>query len=429
MHSAMLARRDSANLDTEWRYHILCVEQLDSTSRGIMYDAYSGDSNNIAREGAGISSHWVFPKEAKWGTVQGQRFGTTKGPYFRTAVHELGHALGLYHNFSDNGFMSTTGTVAASPGTFPANIQWSFNSADAKRLRHMPDPWVRPGMIPFGSPYASAPISPADALDIAGPLSLRVEPLLDVIPIGAPVRVKVTLQNHSDSPIEVPDSLSLRSENVTGQVLDPSQTARGFRSIMRCLEEHNLAILKPDESMSADMTLLRGMDGALFPAPGLHQISVNIAWEIDGVQVNLAGSSSVMVTPPVDEAHAIAAKATLSEPDLLRSLAIGGDHLEEGNAALAVAADNATLAPHFAVVRAKQLGRRFGKRKANPEAALEALGSNPVISHSEALRITEIISGAGATKLMDAGKKLGPALKAAANGDRSVDKLLASMGA
>ena len=29
--------------------------------------------------------------------------------------------------------------------------------------------------------------------------------------------------------------------------------------------------------MSDDMTLLRGMDGALFPAPGLHQINVIIA--------------------------------------------------------------------------------------------------------------------------------------------------------
>ncbi len=187
MHSAMLARRDSSNLDTEWRYHILCVKRLDSTSRGIMYDAFAGDSNNIPREGAGISSHWTIPNTAQWGTVQGQRFGASSVPYFRTAVHELGHALGLYHNMADNGFMNTTGTIAASAGTFPANIQWSFNAIDAKRLRHMPDPWVRPGMIPFGSPYSSAPISPTDALDIAGPLRLSVEPLLDVIPIGARV--------------------------------------------------------------------------------------------------------------------------------------------------------------------------------------------------------------------------------------------------
>ena len=245
MHSAMLARRDSSNLDTEWRYHILCVKRLDSTSRGIMYDAFAGDSNNIPREGAGISSHWTIPNTAQWGTVQGQRFGASPAPYFRTAVHELGHALGLYHNMADNGFMNTTGTIAASAGTFPANIQWSFNAIDAKRLRHMPDPWVRPGMIPFGSPYSSAPISPTDALDIAGPLRLSVEPLLDVIPIGAPVRVKVTLTNRSDSPIEVPASLSLKSENVTGQVRDPSQAARAFRSIIRCVEEHELTVLKP----------------------------------------------------------------------------------------------------------------------------------------------------------------------------------------
>jgi hypothetical protein len=148
MHQEMLARRDSADLDAEWRYHLICVRLLDSTSRGIMYDAYGGDSNNIPREGAGISSHWVIPSTAEWGNVQGQRFGAATAPYFRTAVHELGHAMGLYHNSIDNGFMNTTPEIAAS-GTvanpFPDNVQWSFNADDAKRLRHMPDPWVRPG--------------------------------------------------------------------------------------------------------------------------------------------------------------------------------------------------------------------------------------------------------------------------------------------
>ena len=34
-------------------------------------------------------------------------------PYFRTAVHEIGHARGLYHNPVDNGFMHTTPDIAA----------------------------------------------------------------------------------------------------------------------------------------------------------------------------------------------------------------------------------------------------------------------------------------------------------------------------
>ena len=161
MHSAMLSQRDAADLDKEWRYHLLCVRGLDYTSRGVMYDAGGTDSNNIPREGAGIASHWEIPDTSKWGTVAGTRFGAADAPYFRTAVHEIGHAMGLIHNTVDNGFMNTTGTIAESPGTFPANVRWSFAPDDINRLRHLPDPWVRPGMIPFQR-YGAVPLSTDD---------------------------------------------------------------------------------------------------------------------------------------------------------------------------------------------------------------------------------------------------------------------------
>ena len=64
MHAAMLARRAAANLDTEWRYHVLAVKNIDSTPRGIMYDAGGTDSNNVPREGVGISSHWMIDPTA-----------------------------------------------------------------------------------------------------------------------------------------------------------------------------------------------------------------------------------------------------------------------------------------------------------------------------------------------------------------------------
>ncbi len=423
MHAAMLNRRDSADLDNEWRYHLLCVRRIDVTSRGIMYDNGGTDSNTVPREGACIASHWTIPNADPWGTVKGQRFGTADAPYFRTAVHEIGHAMGLYHNTADNGFMNTTGTIAGNPGTFPGNIQWSFNGADERRLRHMPDPWVRPGMIPFGQAYGSSPISPMDRMELDQALTLDVEPLHETMPIGAPVRVHVTLTNRSDAPLAVPDTLSLKGEHISGRSRDSTGAARGFQSIFRCIEDHEEEVLKPGASMSADLTLLRGADGALFPAAGMYRVELDLAWEMGGLPVRVSGKASVMITPPENESHSRAAMRVLSEPDLLLTLAIGGDHLEQGNAALDAAMADKTLAPHYALVQAKRLGRRFGSRRAGPEAAIAAVPGDAVLSPSEARKLAEIAKEAAPAALKKAAGALS-AMKKRAGKDRTIAALV-----
>ncbi|MBL8296651.1 MAG: matrixin family metalloprotease, partial [Bryobacterales bacterium] len=142
MHQALLARRDSADLDSEWRFHLLAVRRISSTERGVMFDTGATDSNKVPREGAGISCNWVIPNADPWGLVKGQRFGATGNPYVRTAVHEIGHAMGLVHNTVDNGIMNAT-NVIASNGTaqlpFPNNIVFQFHPDDTRRLRHYPD--------------------------------------------------------------------------------------------------------------------------------------------------------------------------------------------------------------------------------------------------------------------------------------------------
>lgn len=429
MHAAMLSRRDSADLDNEWRYHLLCVRRIDVTSRGIMYDSGATDSNNIPREGAAIASHWTIPNADPWGTVKGQRFGEAAAPYYRTAVHEMGHAMGLYHNTADTGFMNTTGTIAASPGTFPANIQWSFNGDDVRRLRHMPDPWVRPGMIPFGQSYGSAPISPTDMMDLSGALTLKVEPLHDTVPVGAPVRVRLTLTNDSDGPVEVPDTLSLKGEHVSGRTVDTAGITRTFCSIFRCIEDHEHAVLQPGASMTADMTLLRGAEGALFPAASMFRVEVDVSWEMAGMPVSVSAGAAVMVTPPVDESHGQAAMQVLSAPDLLLTLAIGGDHLEDGIHALKTAMANKTLAPHYAVVDAKRLGRPFFNRKADPKAAVAALSEDSVMSPSEARTFAGIADNASSAELKKAAKGAIAAIKRCGAGDETVAALVKKSGA
>ncbi len=433
LHAAMLARRDASNLDAEWRYHVLAVRRLDSTSRGIMYDAYGGDSNNVPREGCAISSHWVIPNAPQWGTVQGVRFGLATGPYFRTAVHETGHAMGLYHNTADNGYMNTTGVIAnnsLAPGVvaFPGNIQWSYNSEDAKRLRHMPDIHVRPGGTPFGTSYASTPISPTDMTEEVEGLELSVTSLMDAVPLGAPVRIDVELRNVGDEPLFAPSTLSMKSGLVRGKVVDSAGIVRTFVPLLRCVEEQPMDVLKKDNSIRHSITLLRGAQGALFPAPGNYRIFVDVHWDAGDVEAVVTGQADVMVTPAEDEKHARAALKVLSTPDALLTLVFGGDHLKDGIEAIKMALDNSVLSPHFSYTEAKRVGERFGSRKADMKKVAKLITDSTVMSAAEIKRAAGLVKAEKADSV--SGKTIAKALKSKASkvkADDEINKLVDSI--
>ncbi|MGE0224741.1 MAG: hypothetical protein AB7F35_14780 [Acetobacteraceae bacterium] len=399
MHASMLARRDAVNLDAEWRYHILAVKQIDVTPRGIMYDVAGTDSNAVPREGVGISTHWMIPNTTEWGLVRNQRFGTAAAPFFRTAVHELGHALGLFHNTVDLGFMNTTDVIAASASAatpFPTNVKWNFAEDDLKRLRHYPDVFVRPGGTAFGTASSTTPqISPTDLqVDVPG-LELRVTPLLNEVPLGAPVRVKVELVNVGQTPQRVPDRLSLKTDFVRGMVYDPSGSGRSFSPVIRCIEDQPMRVLRPNESVAEAMTLMRGYEGALFPTPGVHTIEVEVRWDVEQVEASITGRTTVMVTGVVDPAHAEAAHRILATPDAHMVLVIGGDHLTEGVAAVKDALKNDVLRPHFASIEAKRLMQRQGRRKPNVKAAAALVDEATVMSGSEAVKLAKLVKAAG----------------------------------
>ncbi len=401
MHAAMLARRDSADLDSEWRFWLLCVPRLDKDERGRMFDTGGADSNNVPREAAGIASQWMIPDEERWGLVRGMRFGSATDPYFRTAVHEIGHALGLQHNTADNGFMCPTDAISrnvVAPQQFPQNILWSYEEQDRGRLRHMPDPWVRPGGAPFGLSYHRAPTLPADELVAPEGLRLEVTPLLAAVPIGAPVRVAIFLHNETEEVVPAPADLSLKAGHLCGWVRDPAGNVRSFRSLVRGTDRR-VAPLAQGEIRRGSVTLLRGADGALFPMPGPYSIGVQGEWEVDGVPFRVAGEAYVMVLAALDQAHAEAALQIISTPDVLLTVAIGGDHLEEGIVAISVALANDVLRPHFAYIEAKRLASPFQRRSPDLGRAADLIDASTVMSAAElekAARLLEAAADQGA---------------------------------
>lgn len=164
LHEKMLKYRQSADLDTQWRYHLLVVGKLSGGDFGAMYDNTVNGINGNPREGAAISYLESFPDDLCWGKCRGKPFGKFLDPYIRTAIHEIGHAMNLYHpdNHNENHIMQKTLHVArnADPQKqFPDNIEWSFSSQDVHLLCHLPDIVLRPGGVWFGTDHRRLPVS------------------------------------------------------------------------------------------------------------------------------------------------------------------------------------------------------------------------------------------------------------------------------
>ena len=402
MHEAMLAHRRAVNLDTAWHFHILSVNIILSTPRGIMYDANATDSNNVPREGVGIGNDWIVPNDPEWGSEQGKKFADSKPLFFRTAVHELGHAFGLFHDTSDNGFMNTTDVIAASGTTtnpFPNNIKWQYATQGLRGLRHYPDPYVRPGGVEFGRQSFSDPsVAGVDANELFDKLELKVTPLQSEVPLGAPVRVSVDLVNSGDSPALVPTDISLRSEYVRGEVRKADGGIRTFKPLIRCVDDTpSIKELQPGESISSSLTLLRGGQGALFHSSGLFDVRVTLRWPLgEGIFATQSGDTTVFVLPPENAVQAKAAHAILATPDTQLVLVLGQaskGHLKEGVDAIKAATDDDVLGQHYAAVEARRL-LQLGDAERVQRAVKLIEGKDVICSDPEKSKLQRLLRNA-----------------------------------
>jgi hypothetical protein len=298
-NKALGAWRDQSNLDVEWRYHILAVRQIDfpDGERGLMYDEIA-IPNQYPREGLMVASHWSFPDSDPWGLVKGMRAGTTV-TFFRTAVHELGHAMDLEHNEIGNHFMAGTPSIAehaaSTPETpFPTNIEWSYSREDEHRLRHWPDLIVRPG----ATNRRAGRTAPLHAL-ASDNHRLEVAPVETTVLLGDPVRVNLCLVNTSDQLEIRPPSLSLEGGCVRGQIIDSVGRVRTFAPVVLIEDMGPTQFLDPGQHIDGSLSLLQGAEGPLFPAAGDYRIVVEASWITWGLVLFSLGETIVTVTPAV----------------------------------------------------------------------------------------------------------------------------------
>ncbi len=310
--------------------------------------------------------------------------------------------------------MNTTDVISLSavpPTQFPDNIKWAHAPDDQKRLRHMPDIYVRPGGVAFGTAYSVHPLSPDDEHEEGEGLELRLLPVNDVLPIGAPVRVEIELVNVSSIPLPAPESLNMKYGCVAGKITDAAGTVRRFSTLIMCVDEVTIAYLQPGQRIANALTLLRGADGALFPTSGAYTIEVSVTWELGDNHVSVTSQTSVYVTSAVNEAHARAALKVLSTPDTLLSLVLTGDHLEEGNRAIGTAIENPVLRPYFSYIEAKRIIKAFHTRKASPVQAAKLLDKDTVMNSAELKKATTLFKAADTTTAQTDGSPIGDVLK------------------
>ncbi len=436
LHARMLEwrNRHQENSAEEWWYYLLCIHTHEDGHLGIMFDDPTFDNNKIAREGAAICARKVLDSAQGWpAPIAGKTLSEIPPAYFRTALHELGHMMGLIHEpLPNTRLMNQTNVInfqsTEDAPAFPENISWVFAPKDEICLKHMPDIWVRPGGIGWNVDFnkntailndreeteITTDKTSADSGSSLAALTLAVEHLsivpekdgqqrsLKDLPFGMPVRISVRLKlAEGAAPIEVPASLSLKTGFIKIEVkqLGLEGNPQSLQSVIY-FEGAETGLIKLDDKsdISHAYTLLHNKNGALFPVPGNYNVRVTLQWpNSSGREASISGETRITIAQPVSEEHRELADQILQQPEVTQMIIFGGWHLENGFNILDLATTHPNLGllfgAHYAITLSKCYSRRFFDTPADMDTACAYLKKYDyiVLNESEIIQAAKIV--------------------------------------
>lgn len=349
LHALMLAHRlAGANLDAEWRFHMMAVPGKLGCSRGKMYDM-----TGAHREACVTYSDDGYPTSdsSNFGVAANKKQRDFPRAFLRSASHELGHCCNMQHQEleggADNSIMTTTPSVAdvlggpatGAAGVFPTNINLAFNAHCRHHLIHFPDPTVRPGGMNWqaGHPTLGGAFAPqADGGRVFIPaekILLTIKTQHDRVKLGEPLLMAWEVLNKTGEDFHMPNDIGLNIEYTQVSVTNSDGITTDLPAFVLECEHSSIKKLEPGKKLAAATNLFWSCNGFAFNKPGLHRIDLSIRWTYNGIPYGLHNNKQVWVDYPVSEKdNEIAAAMTNDEVGVF--VALGGEayHLKEATA-------------------------------------------------------------------------------------------------